>query len=259
MADYPVPELGGITPLQAANIPNMDFIAKHGKCGVAKTVPDFLPPGSDVANLSILGYNPARYYRGRGPLEAASIGITLGKNDIAFRCNLITEKDGMIADYSAGHISTEEARSLIEAVDEELCNHGKFYAGVSYRHLLVMDKGEKTQCTPPHDVVGKSVEDCLPRGDDAEVLIALIRASKPILEHHEVNMKRKKDGKNIANLIWMWGQGRAPNMPRFADLFGVSGSIISAVDLLTSRFIRLCPSTAPKTPSFAANSSNLST
>jgi 2,3-bisphosphoglycerate-independent phosphoglycerate mutase len=232
MADYPIPELGGITTLQAANIPNMDFIAKHGKCGVAKTVPENMPAGSDVANLSILGYDPAQYYSGRGPLEAASIGVTLGKDDVAFRCNLITEKDGAIADYSAGHISSEEARSLIEAVDKKLGKHGKFYAGVSYRHLLVMEKGEKAQCTPPHDVVGQPVNDHLPKGEDSEILIALIKASKPILENHEVNMKIRKDGKNIANLIWPWGQGRAPNMPRFADLFGVSGSIISAVDLL---------------------------
>ncbi len=232
MADYPIPELGDLTPLAAANIPNMDFIAKHGKCGVAKTIPENMPAGSDVANLSIMGYNPTKYYSGRGPLEAASMGITLEKNEIAFRCNLIYEKDGTIADYSAGHISSDEARGLIEAVDKELGNHGKFHAGVSYRHLLVMNKGEKAQCTPPHDVIGQSVEDCLPRGEDAEMLIALIKASKPILEKHEINMKRKKDGKNIANLIWPWGQGKAPNMPRFAELFGVSGSIISAVDLL---------------------------
>ncbi len=232
MADYPIPELGDLTPLAAANIPNMDFIAKHGKCGVAKTIPDNMPAGSDVANLSIMGYNPTKYYSGRGPLEAASMGITLEKDEIAFRCNLIYEKDGAIADYSAGHISSDEARGLIEAVDKELGNHGKFHAGVSYRHLLVMNKGEKAQCTPPHDVIGQSVEDCLPRGDDAEMLIALIKASRPILEKHEINMKRKKDGKNIANLIWPWGQGKAPNMPRFAELFGVSGSIISAVDLL---------------------------
>ncbi len=232
MADYPIPELGGITPLAAANIPNMDFIAKHGKCGVAKTVPENMPAGSDVANLSIMGYDPARYYSGRGPLEAASIGITLEKDDIAFRCNLITEKDGMIADYSAGHISSEEARSLIEAVDRELGNACKFHAGVSYRHLLVMKKGEKAECTPPHDVVGQSVDDVLPRGEDSDILIALIKASKPILEKHVVNMNRRKDGKNTANLIWPWGQGKAPDMPRFVKLFGVSGSIISAVDLL---------------------------
>lgn len=232
MADYPIPELGDLTPLQAANIPNMDFIAKHGKCGVAKTIPENMPAGSDVANLSIMGYDPAQYYSGRGPLEAASIGIALEKDDIAFRCNLITEKDGTIADYSAGHISSEEARSLIEAVDRELGNACKFHAGVSYRHLLVMKKGEKAHCTPPHDVVGQSVDEVLPRGEDSEFLTALIKASKPVLENHKVNMKRRKDGKNIANLIWLWGQGKAPDMPRFAELFGVSGSIISAVDLL---------------------------
>ncbi len=233
MADYPVPELGNLTPLQAANIPNMDFIAKHGRCGIAKTVPDNMPAGSDVANLSIMGYDPARYYSGRGPLEAASIGVPLGKDDIAFRCNLITEKDGMLADYSAGHISSEEARELIDAVDNELGGKDcRFHAGVSYRHLLVMKKGEKAECTPPHDAVGQPVQDVLPRGEDSEMLIDFIKSSKPVLEKHEVNLKRKKIGKNIANLIWPWGQGKAPDMPRFKDLYGISGSIISAVDLL---------------------------
>lgn len=232
MADYPLPELGNLTPLQAADTPNMDFIAKHGKCGVSKTVPENMPAGSDVANLSIMGYDPARYYSGRGPLEAASIGINLDKDDIAFRCNLITEKDGLIADYSAGHISTEEARSLMKAVDDELGNDCKFHAGVSYRHLLVMKHGEESECTPPHDVVGQAVDQFLPRGKDSDILIDLIGASKPILEKHEVNLKRKKDGKNPGNLIWPWGQGRAPVMPLFRELFGVSGSIISAVDLL---------------------------
>ncbi len=232
MADYPIPELGNLTPLAAANIPNMDFIAKHGKCGVAKTVPDNMPAGSDVANLSIMGYNPSQYYSGRGPLEAASMGVALEKDDIAFRCNLITEKDGTIADYSAGHILSEEARILIEAVDAELGNACKFHAGVSYRHLLVMKHGEYAQCTPPHDVTGQSVEDCLPRGEDSGLLIDLIRTSKPILDKHEINIKRRKNGKNTANLIWPWGQGKAPAMPLFNDLFGVSGSIISAVDLL---------------------------
>lgn len=232
MADYPIPELGGSTPLQAANIPNMDFIAKHGRSGVAKTVPAALPAGSDVANLSILGYDPVRYYSGRGPLEAASIGIALEKDDIAFRCNLITEKDGLIADYSAGHISSGEAAILIDTVNKELGNHGQFHAGVSYRHLLVMKKGEKAVCIPPHDVVGQSVDDVVPRGEDSDLLINLIRASKPILDNHEVNIKRRKNGKNVANLIWPWGQGKAPAMPTVRELYGVTGSIISAVDLL---------------------------
>jgi 2,3-bisphosphoglycerate-independent phosphoglycerate mutase len=232
MADYPIPELGGLTPLQAADTPNMDFIAKHGKCGLAKTVPDDKPPGSDVANLSIMGYDPQKYYSGRGPLEAASIGIKLQKDEIAFRCNLITEKNGLLADYSSGHISSEEAGILIKAVDKELGKSCRFHAGVSYRHLLVMKQGENAQCTPPHDVVGQSIEDVMPHGESSEFLISLIRDSKSILEKHEVNNKRKKAGKNIANLIWPWGQGRAPAMPLFKEMFGVSGSIISAVDLL---------------------------
>ena len=232
MADYPIPELGGLTPLQAADTPNMNFIAKHGKCGLAKTVPDDKPPGSDVANLSIMGYDPDKYYSGRGPLEAASIGINLEKDDIAFRCNLITEKNGLIADYSSGHISSEEAGILIKAVDKELGKSCRFHAGVSYRHLLVMKRAEFAQCTPPHDVVGQPVEDVLPRGEDSQYLISLIKASQPVLENHEVNNKRKKAGKNTANLIWPWGQGKAPEMPLFKDMSGVSGSIISAVDLL---------------------------
>jgi 2,3-bisphosphoglycerate-independent phosphoglycerate mutase len=232
MADYPIPELGGLTPLQAADTPNMDFIAKHGKCGLAKTVPDDMPPGSDVANLSIMGYDPQKYYSGRGPLEAASIGIKLQENEIAFRCNLITEKNGLLADYSCGHISSEEAGILIKAIDKELGKSCRFHEGVSYRHLLVMKQGENAQCTPPHDVVGQSIEDVMPHGESSEFLISLIRDSKSILENHEVNNKRKKAGKNIANLIWPWGQGRAPDMPLFKDMFGVSGSIISAVDLL---------------------------
>lgn len=192
MADYPIPELGGLTPLQAADTPNMDFIAKHGKCGLARTVPDDKPPGSDVANLSIMGYDPQKYYSGRGPLEAASIGIKLQKDDIAFRCNLITEKNGLLADYSSGHISSEEASILIKAVDKELGKSCRFHAGVSYRHLLIMKQGEFVQCIPPHDVVGQSIEDVMPHGESSEFLISLIRDSKPILERHEVNYKRKK-------------------------------------------------------------------
>ncbi len=235
MADYPLPELGDLTPLQAANTPNMDFIAKHGRNGVAETVPEQMQPGSDVANLSIMGYDPARFYSGRGPLEAASIGVALEKDDIAFRCNLITEKDGTLADYSSGHISTEEAGKLIEAVGSELsndCSDCRFHAGVSYRHLLVMKRCEKAICTPPHDVVGQSINDVLPRGDDAGILIDLIMSSKAVLRDHEVNLKRKRDGKNVANMIWPWGQGKALRMPRFREKYGATGSIISAVDLL---------------------------
>lgn len=232
MADYSVPELGDLTPLQVADTPNMDFIAEHGRCGLAKTVPDFMPPGNDVANLSILGYDPAQYYSGRGPLEAASIGVALDKDDIAFRCNLITQRDGLIVDYSAGHISSEESRSLIDAVDSKLGANCKFHAGVSYRHLLVMKQGERAVCTPPHDVVGQPVNDVMPHGDGSNTLIDLIIASKAVLENHGINKRRRQDGKNTANLIWPWGQGKAPSMPSFKELYSVSGSVISAVDLL---------------------------
>jgi 2,3-bisphosphoglycerate-independent phosphoglycerate mutase len=179
-----------------------------------------------------MGYDPQKYYTGRGPLEAASIGIKLEPDDIAFRCNLITEKNGLLADYSSGHITSEEASILIKAVDKELGKSCRFYPGVSYRHLLVMKNGEHADCTPPHDVIGQSIDEVLPRGEYSESLNSLIRASKPILENHEVNLKRKKAGKNTANLIWPWGQGKAPDMPLFKDMYGVSGSIISAVDLL---------------------------
>lgn len=232
MADYPIPELGDMTLLQASSTPNMDFIAKHGRCGIARTIPDDMPAGSDVANLSILGYDPARYYSGRGPLEAASIGISLDEDDVAFRCNLITEKDGLLADYSAGHITSGEAGILIEAVDRELGNGCKFHAGISYRHLLVMKQGENAECIPPHDVLGQPVEEVLPHCESSGVLRNLIMASKPILEAHAVNKNREKNGKNPANLIWPWGQGKAPKMPLFREMYGVSGSIISAVDLL---------------------------
>ncbi|MBW6517922.1 MAG: cofactor-independent phosphoglycerate mutase [ANME-2 cluster archaeon] len=235
MADYPLDELGGLTPLQAARTPSMDRMAKQGQCGLAQTVPDDMPPGSDVANLAILGYDPAKYYSGRGPLEAASMGVELAADDIAFRCNLITEKDGVIADYSAGHISTEEAGELIRTVDEHLgSNNARFHAGISYRHLLVLSggRGKDARCTPPHDQVGGRVVDFLPHGLDAEFLIRLIMDSKPVLEGHEINRRRMAQGKNTGNMIWLWAQGRAPSMPHFRELYGISGAMISAVDLL---------------------------
>ncbi len=235
MADYPLDELGGLTPLQAARTPNMDRIAKQGQCGLAQTVPLDMPPGSDVANLAILGYDPAKYYSGRGPLEAASMGVELAEDDIAFRCNLITEKDGIIADYSAGHISTEEAGELIRMVDDHLgSNNARFHAGISYRHLLVLSdsRGQDAQCTPPHDQVGGKVADFLPQGQDAELLNQLIMDSKPLLESHEINRRRMAEGKNMGNMIWPWAQGRAPSMPHFRELYGIGGAMISAVDLL---------------------------
>lgn len=235
MADEPIAELGGRTVLQKARTPNMDSITAHGKAGLAQTVPEGMHPGSDVANMSIVGYDPKKYYSGRAPLEAASMGIELDADDVAFRCNLITIDNGIIADYSSGHISSEEARILIQAVDAELGNNGiSFYPGISYRHLMVTKNnfGAEAECTPPHDVIGEKKEDHMPKGKDSVALSELIDSSIPILNKHPVNLKRISAGKNPGNSIWLWGQGGAPAFPLFKDLYGKTGAIISAVDLV---------------------------
>ncbi|MHC1575106.1 MAG: cofactor-independent phosphoglycerate mutase [Candidatus Methanogasteraceae archaeon] len=234
MADVPLPELGGKTPLEHANIPNMDYIAKHGRCGLARTVPPGMPAGSDIANMSVMGYAPEKYYTGRGPLEAASMGVTLAEGEIAFRCNLITVADGMIADYSAGHITSEEASILIASIDDALSSdHIRFHAGISYRHLMVTDgTGASATCTPPHDVLGEPMETYMPEGEDCELLSNLIRGSAAVLDGHRVNEERIRAGKNPATHIWLWGQGGAPSFPQFEEMFGITGSMISAVDLL---------------------------
>lgn len=235
MADYPIEKLGGKTILQAARTPAMDYIAAHGNTGLAKTIPDGLPAGSDVANMSILGYDPAVYYSGRAPLEAASMGVALASDDVAFRCNLVTIEQGRIKDYSAGHISSEEAEILIETLDTELGNEElRFYPGISYRHLLVArnNLGVETQCTPPHDITGKKIEEYLPEGKDGDFFSDMIKKSMIILELHPVNLKRIEEGKNPANSIWVWGQGYAPKFTPFQELYGKAGAVISAVDLL---------------------------
>ncbi len=235
MADYPVKELGDRTPLMCANKPGMDFIAQNAASyGLCQTTVEGLPVGSDVANLSVIGYDPTIYYTGRGPLEAGSMGIPLKPEDIAFRCNLITVEDGRIKDYSADHISTEEAGILMRFLDERLGSDTvHFYPGISYRHLLVMEYfNSDTLCTPPHDVVGSPVEDHLPKGKGSAELIKLIAQSQEILEGHPINMKRKAEGKGMANSIWPWGQGKTPFMPSFKDKFGVEGAVISGVDLI---------------------------
>lgn len=235
MADYPIEKLGGKTILQAARTPAMDYIAVHGNTGLAKTIPDGLPAGSDVANMSILGYDPAVYYSGRAPLEAASMGVALASDDVAFRCNLVTIEQGRIKDYSAGHISSEEAEILIETLDTELGNEElRFYPGISYRHLLVArnNLGVETECTPPHDITGKKIEEYLPGGKDGDFFSDMIKKSMIILELHPVNLKRIEEGKNPANSIWVWGQGYAPKFTPFQELYGKAGAVISAVDLL---------------------------
>jgi 2,3-bisphosphoglycerate-independent phosphoglycerate mutase len=231
MADLPLAQLQGKTPLQAAKKPNMDRLALRGRSGLAQTVPEGFPPGSDVANLSVMGYSPSRYYSGRAPLEAAAMGVVLGKADIAFRCNFVTIEGGIMQDYSAGHITTEEGRELIEAL-QPLMAQQRLYAGVSYRNLLVLQAGAKAICTPPHDISDQPVASYQPRGPDSEQLIRLMDVARPILAGHPVNKKRITAGKRPANAIWLWGQGPAPAMPSFAEKYGLKGAMISAVDLL---------------------------
>lgn len=235
MADYPIEDLGGKTILQAASTPAMDSIAARGKAGLARTVPEGFPPGSDVANMSIIGYDPAVYYTGRAPLEAASMGVALAADDVAFRCNLVTIENGLVKDYSAGHISSDEAKTLIETLDSELRTEElKFYPGISYRHLLVArrNRGIDTECTPPHDVTGERAADHLPKGEEGKFFRDVMEASMEILELHPVNLKRAEKGKNPANSIWVWGQGHAPKFTPFKELYGKTGAVISAVDLL---------------------------
>jgi 2,3-bisphosphoglycerate-independent phosphoglycerate mutase len=238
MADLPIEELKGKTPLEAAETPNMDLVARSGKLGLLRTVPRGYPPGSDVANLSILGYDPAKYYTGRAPLEAASMGIRLAPEDTAFRCNLVTldQREGapVMDDYSSGHISTEEARELVIALDKTLSGEGvKFHPGKSYRHLMVMSGAPRElYLTPPHDITDKEIEPYLPAGEGAERLKKLIERSQEVLRDHPVNRARRDSGKKTADSIWLWGEGTAPRMPTFRDRFDIEGAIISAVDLM---------------------------
>jgi 2,3-bisphosphoglycerate-independent phosphoglycerate mutase len=223
--------LQGKTPLQAAKKPNMDRLALQGRSGLAQTVPDGFPPGSDVANLCVMGYSPAKHYSGRAPLEAAAMNVALGEGDIAFRCNFVTIGGGTMLDYSAGHITTEEGRELIEAL-QPLMPERRLYAGVSYRNLLVLKAGAKALCTPPHDISDQPVAEHLPHGPDSGLLTQLMEAAGPVLARHPVNEKRISEGKHPANAIWLWGQGPAPVMPSFAEKYALLGAMISAVDLL---------------------------
>jgi 2,3-bisphosphoglycerate-independent phosphoglycerate mutase len=239
MADRPLSELGGRTPLQAAFTPNMDKLARRGRKGIVSTIPSGMSPGSDVANMSILGYDPVKHYSGRGPLEAASIGVELDDKDVAYRCNLVTLKfnkektRAFMEDYSSGHISSEESRTLVEEIGAQFDrNKVVFYPGMSYRHLMVWRDGEtKTECTPPHDIIGKEITDYLPLGPGSAFLQQLMRDSVDILGVHEVNRLREEQGMNPANSIWLWGQGRKPELRLFKEKYGVSGAMVSAVDL----------------------------
>lgn len=244
MSDEPMQELGGKTPLQAARTPHMDAMARRGRIGLARTVPEGYPPGSDVANLSVFGYDPRACYTGRSPLEAASMGVELGSADVAFRVNLVnlapTRGTLVMNDYSAGHISTAEGRELIEAIQGVMgTEEFQFYPGVGYRHLMVWRNGKcGMTVVPPHDISGQSILEHLPRGEGAERLIELMNSSQLVLNNHPQYRRRLEEGKVPANSIWLWGHGKAPRMASFREKFGLTGAVISAVDLV--RGIGVC-------------------
>ena len=240
MADYKMDVLDGKTPLEYACTPNIDRLAPLSQIGLVKTVPDGMKPGSDVANLSVIGYAPEKYYSGRSPLEALSIGVDMQEGDIAVRTNLVTlsgEDDianKTMVDYSAGEISTAEASELIKAVKEALSDDEfSFYAGVSYRHCMIIKNGTTaTHLTPPHDISGRVIGDYLPSGEYGDKLLSLIERSHEVLKNHPVNLERIKNGKNPATHVWFWGAGTKPSLDNFEEKYGLKGAVISAVDLL---------------------------
>ncbi len=240
MADHPLPQLGGKTPLQVAEKPTMDELARCGAMGLARTVPAGMPPGSDTANLSVMGYDPRQYHSGRSPFEAAGMGVEMKPEDLSFRCNLVTlsaeelYSEKTMLDYSAGEILTEEALPLIDAVNEQ--NRGGrvlFYPGMSYRHLMIWPAGpDEWTLTPPHDIIGKKIAPYLPAGPHSMVIQELMARSVPMLSEHPVNKRRQAQGLNPANSIWIWGEGRRPLLPSFFEKYGLKGAVISAVDLV---------------------------
>ena len=248
MADYPLEELNGKTPLQYADTPNMDRLAEQGEVGLVKTVPDNMPAGSDVANLSVLGYDPQKYYTGRSPLEAVAMGIDLSEEDVAFRCNLVTLSEEepfenkRMMDHSADEISTEEAAELIKEISQKLENKSFiFYPGMSYRHLLVWrnaDPQYNITLIPPHDISGQVIGNYLPRGNNGDTILNFMVSSSTFLPHHPVNIKRQNQGRKPANSIWIWGEGRKPRLDSFKDKYSLQGAVVSAVDLVKG--IGLC-------------------
>ncbi len=233
-ADQPLEELGGKTPLEAADIPNMDRISAEGRLGLVRTVPEGFEPGSDVAQMSLLGYDPHRYYSGRAPVEAAARGLRLGMDDWVFRCNLVTIADGLMADHSAGHISTKEACTLVKELQAHITDERvSLSTGVSYRHLLVFRGVDfEVRTYPPHDHIGTAVEKILPRGKGADLLIQLINQSQQLFAGHEVNRVRQDLGENPVSSIWLWGQGKQARLDSFRKLYGLQGVAITAVDLV---------------------------
>lgn len=251
-SDYPIDELDGKTPLQYANTPNIDKLASKGCGGLTNNVPEGLTPGSDVANMSIFGYDPDEFYTGRGPLEAGSMGIETTSTDVIFRCNTITEEDGLMADFNAGHITSEEAEELIDALNEYFNEKyddfkGKFYPGISYRHVFVYSCDNKEDAEilsnlktmPPHDIASQNLDentsdkiDEIWNSELASEIKNIMFESQEVLKNHEVNKKRESNGKKIANMVWLWGQGVTPRLPNFKETYGLNGAVITGVDLL---------------------------
>ncbi|MCX5804856.1 MAG: cofactor-independent phosphoglycerate mutase [Proteobacteria bacterium] len=238
MADFPLDELGGKTPLMTAHKPYMDMMAREGACGKVLTIPEGFSPGSDVACMSIFGYSPAKYYTGRAPIEASGMGIKMGEADVAFRCNLVylTNLSGstIMTDYSSGHITTDEARVLIDALQRETgSGEFTFFPGISYRHIMLWNKGLfEMETTPPHDITGKDILSYLPKGKGADKIIALMKNSQEIFREHRINKTREETGKVPANSIWLWGQGKRSQFPLFFEKYGVRGATVAAVDLI---------------------------
>lgn len=240
MADFPLPELEGRTPLEVAFTPSMDDAASTGVTGLFCPIPEGLPAGSDIGNLSLFGYNPRETFTGRAPLEAANQGLTLRPDQVAFRCNLVTLRDGLMDDFTAGHITSEEGAALIGALKAGLSSFPVFFSpGVSYRHISIVTAGETpledlaaVTCTPPHDITGKPYESHLPAGAGSTLVRELMEASRAILADHPVNLARVANGKPPANSIWLWGQGRAPSLQPYKARYNLTGAVISAVDLV---------------------------
>lgn len=240
MADYAMEQFNGKTALQHANTPNFDKIARNGLLGLVKTIPDSLPPGSDTANLSVMGYNPLSYYTGRSPFEAISVGVDMTPEDVSFRCNLVTlskeeqYQDKTMVDYCADEISDQEAGELMAVLDRELgSEHIKFHKGFLYRNLMIWSGApDDWQLTPPHDISGQKISEHLPAGRNSAEMTEMMKKSYEILSDHPVNKKRVSNGLNPANSIWIWGNGRKPMLPEFEKKYGLKGAVISAVDLI---------------------------
>lgn len=246
MADYPLVELDNKTPLQFASTTYFDYFASHGQLGRVKTVPEGMNPGSDTANLAVLGYDPKVYYSGRSPFEAVSMGVILKETDVTFRCNLVTVSleedygDRVMLDHSSDEITTEEARELIKAVNDHFKTEDiSFFTGISYRHLLVWDKASfDYDLTPPHDIIGRQLKEYLPKGANCDIILHMMKKSAEFLMCHPINLDRIKRGLKPANTIWIWGEGKKPLLSSFSDKYGLKGSVISAVDLIKG--IGLC-------------------